>query len=166
MKLRRALQCLAGLVLLAPPALRAETEIVSTVIGMDTVLTFTHASVPGAEGMNFSFIGALSPMYPDTESHLLVVDFEWGAAAAGPWSVGPDIMTTVPGGMTTVMDTGVFHGPAETPFVRIRFHAGGPMVASGEFTHVSLVPEPASAGLLMSGLVALAAGRRRRLAQG
>jgi len=44
--------------LFAPCAAIAQTEPVLTGIGADTVLTFAHASVPGATGIDFRFTGA------------------------------------------------------------------------------------------------------------
>ena len=70
-----------------------------------------------------------------------------GATATGPWSLRPDYVNTVPGGMTDFFMTGVFTSPEEAPFVAIHFHAGGLMITRGEFEHVS-VPLPASGAML------------------
>ena len=88
-----------------------------------------------------------------------MITFEWAPTATGPWSLGPDYVNTVPGGMTDFFMTGVFTSPEEAPFVAIHFHAGGLMITRGEFEHVSM-PLPASGALLGSTLV-LATLRRR-----
>ena len=82
-----------------------------------------------------------------------------GATATGPWSLRPDYVNTVPGGITDFFMTGVFTSPEEAPFVAIHFHAGGLMITRSEFEHVSM-PLPASGALLGSTLV-LATLRRR-----
>lgn len=132
----------------------AQVEIVSGPIGMDNQFVFPHASLPGATGINFSFLGAFAPMYPMPISHTVVINFEWGPTPTGPWTVSPDYVNTVPGGTTDFFGTGVFPGPDDAPFVAIHFYAGGLMIASGEFSHLSVVvPEPTSAGLFLCGLV-------------
>lgn len=150
------------LALLPPCAAQAQVEPILTGVGADTVLTFAHASVPGATGIDFRFTGAFSPMYPATESHLVVIDFEWGGSVTGPWTVSPDHLKTVPGGITAFYTTGTFHGPDDAAFVRLHFYAGGLMIASGEFAHTAVVPESASALLLAVGLGALSGWRRWR----
>jgi len=129
---------------------------------MDTPLgPFAHAHVPGAVGIDYSFSGSFAPSYPIPESHAVVIDFEWGPTAAGPWTFSPDNVTTVPAGMTHFFATGVYHGPEEDPFVRIHFYAGGLMTVSGDYTHVSVVPEPSALLLFSLGIPALAWWRRR-----
>lgn len=143
----------------------AETESISGPIGADTPHTFAHAAVPGAVAMDFHFAGGFAPMYPEGESHTVVVVFEWGPTPAGPWASSPDHVKTVPGGTTAFFDTGVFTAPGEAPFVQLHFYAGGLMFVSGAFDHVSVVPEPASAALMLAGLAGIAGfGLRRRAA--
>jgi len=152
---------------LAPSAALAQTQVLTGVaVGADTQRSFAHTSLPGATGIDFSLNVAFAPLYPLEESHTVVIVFEWGPTPAGPWSASPDHVNTVPGGMTDFFSTGVYRGPDDAPFVAVHFYAGGLMIASGEFTHTSVVPEPA-AGLLMSlglGMLALRriAGTRAR----
>jgi hypothetical protein len=158
--------------LLAPAALiatvltgsaHAQTEFISgQPIGMDTQLVYPHTSLPGATGIDFSFTGAFAPMYPEMESHTVVITFEWGPSAIGPWTASPDYVNTVPGGMTDFFATGVFPGPEDAPFVAIHFYAGGLMITSGEFTHASIVPEPSAALLFALGAVPLGIWKWRR----
>lgn len=144
----------AVLVLLGgQPNAEAQTETLFTGIGMDTQLVYPHTSLPGATGIDFSFTGAFSPTYPADVSHVVVIDFEWGPSPIGPWTISPDNVNTVPGGITDFFATGVFHGLADAPFVAIHFYAGGLMTASGTFTHTSVVPEPTTAAMLGGGLV-------------
>ena len=138
----------------------AQVETLFQTVGMDTPRTFVHASLPGATGIDFSFSLAIAPAYPPGETHTLVVDFEWGPSDTGPWTISPDNVKSIPGAMTAFFDSGVFHGPADAPWVRIHFYAGGIMTVSGSFSHVSVVPEPAPAALLAAGM-ALLAWRRR-----
>jgi hypothetical protein len=139
-----------------PMAANAQTEVIPGVtIGMDNQFVYPHTSLPGATGIDFSFIGAFAPMYPPEESHTVVIVFEWGPTASGPWSTSPDNVNTVPGGMTDVFATGVYHGPEDAPFVAIHFYAGDFMTVSGEFTHLSVIPEPGSFALAGVGLIAL-----------
>ena len=148
------------LVLIGGSSVRAQTETIFHSIGMDNQLVFPHTSFPGASGIDFSFTGAFSPTYPAEDSHTVVIDFEWGPSATGPWAVSPDNVKTVPGGKTAFFATGVYHGPADAPFVAIHFYAGGLMTASGDFTHVSVVPEPKPVMLLLPGLAVLIGWRR------
>jgi hypothetical protein len=161
----RALLLVAVLILaaLSADAASAQTEILFNPIGMDNQFVFPHVSLPGANGIDFSFTGAFAPMYPPEESHTVVIDFEWGPSATGPWSVSPDNVNTVPGGMTDLFATGIFHAPEDAAFVAIHFYAGGLMTVSGEFTHTSTVPEPSAASLLLLGLTTFggAEGYRR-----
>lgn len=147
---------------LCPLAASAQTEFLFNPIGMDNQFVFPHVSLPGANGIDFSFTGAFSPMYPDPFSHSVVITFEWGPTATGPWTVSPDNVNTVPGGKTDVFATGVFHAPEDAPFVAIHFYAGGLMTVSGEFVHTSTaIPEPSSACLLVLGLSTLVAAKGR-----
>lgn len=127
----------------ADPSL-GQTEMIFQPIGMDTQLVFPHTSIMGATGIDFSFTGGFAPSYPDPISHTVVINFEWGPTATGPWTVSPDYVNTVPGGMTDFFATGVFPGPSDAPFVAIHFYAGALMTASGAFTHTSVIPEPTS----------------------
>lgn len=155
--IRRWLGPVVACVALCVPVLAAaQSETIFTGIGMDTPLTFAHLSLPGATGIDFRFTGAFAPIYADTESHVVVITFEWGPTALGPWAFSPDNVKTVPGGVTAFFDTGVYSGPADAPFVRIHFYAGGLMTASGTFSHVSSVPEPAPVSLFVVGLAAIA----------
>jgi hypothetical protein len=157
-----ALQSLIAAALFSNTAV-AQTEVLFNPIGMDNQFVFPHTSLPGATGIDFSFIGAFAPLYPAPVSHTVVIVFEWGPTAAGPWTPSPDNVNTVPGGMTDVFATGVFHGPEDAPFVAIHFYAGGLMTASGEFTHTSfVVPEPQSIAL-MAGALAMLVFRRCRV---
>ncbi|MBX3599939.1 MAG: PEP-CTERM sorting domain-containing protein [Rubrivivax sp.] len=163
---RSALRPLAATLLLALAApVGAETESITGPIGSDTAHTFAHAAVPGAVAMSFHFAGGFAPMYPDTETHTVVVVFEWGPTPAGPWTASPDHVKSVPGGTTAFFDTGVFSTPGEAPFVQLHFYAGGLMFVSGAFDHVSVVPEPATAALWLAGLAGLAGALRRRAAR-
>ena len=154
---------IATLLACAAVGAAAETETISgQPIGMDTRLVFPHALVPGAGGMDFDYFAGFAPLYPEDESHTVVIDFEWGPSAVGPWTVSRDFVNTVPGGKTDLFDTGLFHGDDQTPFVALHFFAGGLMVTSGSFSHVStVVPVPASA-VLMTGSLLLLARRLRR----
>lgn len=139
-------------------AVYGQTETLSgVVIGMDNQLVFPHTSLPGATGIDFSFSGGFAPMYPLDESHTVVINFEWGPTATGPWTVSPDYVNTVPGGMTDFFATGTFPGPDDAPFVAIHFYAGDFMVVSGSFSHISVVPEPATLGLSIIGALILGA---------
>jgi len=142
----------------------AQTEPISSQpIGMDTpVGPFAHDSLPGATGIDFSAFFAISPVYGPEESHTMVVTFEWGPTAAGPWTASPDHVNTVPGGMTDLFGTGVYHGPEDAAFVRLHFYAGALMIVTGEFTHTSVIPEPGSLVLATASLTGLLAVRRRR----
>ena len=137
----------------------AETETIFQTVGMDTPLTFTHAFVPGTTGIDFSFSCAIAPTYPDTESNILVITFEWGPSDTGPWSLSPDNVKSVRGGETRFFSTGVYHGPSDAPWVRLHMYAGAIMTVSGPFIHTS-VPTPGASVLLGAG--ALMAVRRRR----
>ena len=96
---RSALRPLAATLLLVLAApVGAETESITGPIGSDTAHTFAHAAVPGAVAMNFHFAGGFAPMFPDTETHTVVVVFEWGPTPAGPWTASPDHVKSVPGG--------------------------------------------------------------------
>jgi hypothetical protein len=140
-----------------------QTETLSgIVIGMDNQLVFPHTSLPGATGIDFSFSGGFAPMYPLEESHTVVINFEWGPTATGPWTVSPDYVNTVPGGMTDFFATGVFPGPDDAPFVAIHFYAGDFMVVSGTFTHTSVIPEPATWSLAFFGALLLGVFAWRR----
>lgn len=153
-----------ALVALAGPAW-AQVESIFQPIGMDTARSFSHLSLPGATGIDFSFSGAFAPMYAPEESHSVVMVFEWGPSVAGPWSISPDMVKTVPGGTTAFFDSGVFHGPIDAPFVRLHFYAGGLMTAAGSFSHISVVPEPVGAALLAAGLALLLGWRRAHKSQ-
>jgi hypothetical protein len=148
------------LILTLVGTVRAQSETIFTGIGADTQLVFSHTSIPGATGIDFSFAGAFAPMYPPEESHLVVIVFEWGPTATGPWTESPDHLNTVPGGMTDLYATGTYNGPEDAPFVAIHFYAGGLMTVSGTFDHIS-VPEPGGLFILL-GSAALV--RRRRAA--
>jgi hypothetical protein len=145
---------------LFPVVAVAQTEVLFGTLGADTQFVFPHTSLPGATGINFSFFGAFAGAYPPDEFHTVVIDFEWGPTATGPWTVSPHFINTVPGAMTDFYGTGVFPGPDDAPFVAIHFYAGALITVSGEFTHTSVVPEPTSAGLMLCGMVSLI-GRRR-----
>jgi hypothetical protein len=132
---------------------------------MDNQFVYPHTSLPGSTGIDFSFTGGFAPFYPPEESHTVVIDFEWGPTPSGPWSVSPDNVNTVPGGITDFFATGVYHGPADAPFVAIHFYAGGLMTASGTFTHTSVVPEPSAIVLAGVGLSWLLIARRRNRAK-
>lgn len=155
-----AMALLALVLALFPNVVRSQTEMLFQSVGADTARTFAHTSLAGATGIDFSFSFAIAPAYPPEESHTLVVVFEWGPTAAGPWTASPDNVKSVPGAMTAFFDSGVFHGPEDAPFVQIHFYAGGLMTVSGPFTHASVVPEPGHAGLLLLGLTALFWQRR------
>lgn len=151
---------LAASALAWAPGARAQSETLFQSIGADTARSFAQLSLPGATGIDFRFFGAFAPSYPDTESHVVVIVFEWGPSATGPWMASPDNVKSVPGGMTTFFDTHVYHGPEDAPWVQIHFYAGGLMTASGTFEHASVVPQPASITLWALGLGALALRRR------
>lgn len=102
-------------------------------IGMDTALSFSHLSLPGATGTDFSFSGGFAPKCATEESHTVVMVFEWGPSDADPWSISPDMVKTGPGGLMTAADS---------------------------FSHVSMVPKPTAQVLLTAGL-ALQLGLRR-----
>lgn len=158
--------CVVCLASLGAQPVWAQTETLSGVtVGSDTPLTFAHASLPGATGIDFRMAVAIAPTYAMGITNTLVATFEWGPTAAGPWSLSPDNVRSVPGGTTAFFDTGVFHGPADAPFVRLHLYAGGFMVLSGSFEHVSVVPEPPLALLLMGGLMALHGAQRWRARQ-
>jgi len=157
-----------ALALVLPGTCVAQTQTLSGQgIGSDTRLVYPHVSAPGAVGIDFSLDIGLAPLYPDTESHTLVIVFEWGPTATGPWTVSPDHVNTVPGGKTDFFSTGVFHGPDDAAFVGLHFYAGGLMIGSGTFSHVSAIPEPKDAALMASGMVAIGLlgmiGRRRQI---
>ena len=156
---------LSAVVLLWAPLAVAQTETIFQTVGMNTARSFAHTSLPGATGIDFSFSFAIAAAYPPDESHTLVVVFEWGPTASGPWTASPDNVKSVPGAMTSFFDSGVFHGPDDAAWVQIHFYAGGIMTVSGPFNHVSIVPEPATAGLWALGLAALAWRRRCGAAQ-
>jgi hypothetical protein len=147
-------------ILLLPITAFAQTEVLFGTLGADTQFVFPHTSLPGATGINFSFFGAFAGAYPPDEFHTVVIDFEWGPTSTGPWTVSPDFINTVPGAMTDFYGTGVFPGPDDASFVAIHFYAGALITVSGEFTHTSVVPEPASAGLILCGMVSLIGLRR------
>jgi len=152
--------CLVALALICAAPASAQTEALFNPIGMDNQFVYPHTIDPGDFATDFSFTGAFSPMYPDPTSHTVVITFEWGPTATGPWSSSPDNVNTVPGGMTDFFATGIYHGPEAAPFVAIHFYAGGLMTASGTFTHTS-VPEPTSC-LALSGLGFAMLSRKRR----
>jgi MYXO-CTERM domain-containing protein len=156
----RTLPCLfAGL--LWPVLAAAQTETIFMSLGSDSVSpSFAHASLPGATGIDFRLFGAFDGAYAPGTLHEVVIWFEWGPSAIGPWSASPDNVKTVPGAVTTLFDTHVYHGPEDAPFVRVHFAAGGLMTVSGSFTHSSVVPEPNGALLALLGLAALGARRR------
>jgi hypothetical protein len=130
---------------------------------MDNQFVFPHTSLPGATGIDFSFFGAFAPHYPMPESHTVVITFEWGPTATGPWTTSPDNVNTVPGGMTDLFATGVFHGPEDAPFVAIHFYAGAFMTMTGEFSHIStVIPEPSAMLLAVLGMVSMLGTFRRR----
>jgi hypothetical protein len=130
---------------------------------MDTPLVYDHTSLPGATGIDFSFAGGFAPTYPMGVSHTVVITFEWGPTATGPWSTSPDNVNTVPGGTTDFFATGVYNGPDDAPWVRIHFYAGAIMFVSGEFTHTStIIPEPGAMLPAMLGIGSLLGTLRRR----
>lgn len=158
---RRLAVWLATLTL--PALVQAQSETIFFGVGMDTPsASFAQASMPGATGIDFRLMIAIAPAFPETETHPLVVDFEWGSGPAGPWTASPDNVASVVGGATRFFDTGVYHGPSDAPWVRLHFYAGGLMTVSGTFTHTSAVPEPPAALLLTVGALALAWRRRTR----
>jgi hypothetical protein len=150
---------------LLPVAATAQTEVLFGTLGADTQFVFPHTSLPGATGINFSFFGAFAGAYPPDEFHTVVIDFEWGLTATGPWTVSPDFINTVPGAMTDLYGTGVFPGPEDAPFVAIHFYAGALITVSGEFTHTSVVPEPQSIALMaaVATTMILNRGKSRRI---
>ena len=157
-------QALLVALAIEPYAALAQTEpITSQPVGMDTQLVFPHTSLPGATGIDFSFITAISPTYPIPESHTIVIVFEWGPTATGPWTASPDNVNTVPAAMTDFFSTGIFHGPADAPFVALHMYAGAIMIVTGEFSHTSVVPEPSCAGLMLCGVVSILGLRRSKL---
>ena len=129
--------------LTTPNQLCGQVEPIFGSIGMDSQFVFPHVSLPGATGIDFSMAGGFAPSYPTGESHTVVVVFEWGPRAIGPWTTSPDFVNTVPGGMTDLYATGIFPGPMDAPFVALHFYAGALMTFSGDFSHISVVPEPA-----------------------
>lgn len=159
------LTSIAGLIAAAGlgPAALAQSETLFQTVGADTPRTFVHLSAPGATGIDFSLSVAIAPTYPATESHMLVVVFEWGPSDSGPWSTSPDNVKSVVGGETRFFDTGIYHGPDDAAWVRVHFYAGAIMTVSGTFTHTSVVPEPPPALLLAAGLAVLAWRRRHAL---
>lgn len=68
------------------------------------------------------------------------------------------ICPTVVDNLTEIVPLGTF-SPGTYDFSVTSYHVGGDTVVNGSFT---VVPEPSTALLLRFGLVALAAGRRRR----
>lgn len=149
------------LMLALPATSMAQSEPLFMTVGTLTETpAFAHLSLPGATGIDFDLFGAFAGAYPAEDSHTIVIWFQWGPSALGPWTSSPDNVKTVPGAVTTLFDTHVFHGPADAPFVRVSFAAGGLITVSGTFTHTSVVPELPTAGLLAFGLAALAARRR------
>lgn len=141
------------------PAARAQSEAITQPVGMDTQLVFAHTSIPGATGIDFSLTCGISPLYPEAESHTIIIVFEWGPTATGPWTSSPDHVNTVPGGITDFFSTGVYHAPEDAPFVALHMYAGGLMIVSGTFTHTSV---PAPGAITVAGVAALGASRRRR----
>lgn len=158
--MKRKLQACGGAVLAAmlalPSLASAQSETLFQPIGADTALSFENLSLPGATGIDFRFVGGFAPSYPEGVSHLVAVVFEWGASAAGPWAASPDHVKTVPGGTTTVFDTGLYRAPADAAWVQIHFYAGDLMTVSGTFSHISVVPEPLTTSLWAAGLAVLA----------
>jgi hypothetical protein len=153
----------AALLVFAPFRVHAQTELISgQPIGMTTRLVFPHVSLPGATGIDFSYMGAFAPTYTAPDSHTVVINFEWGPSALGPWTVSPDYVNTVPGGPTDLFSTGTFRAPADASFVAVHFHAGAIMFTSGEFAHVSAVPEPSAAVLVLAGVCVVLLRIRRR----
>lgn len=142
----------------------AQTETIFQPVGMDTQRVFVHTALPGATGIDFSFMAGVAPTYPEEESHILVTVFEWGPTAIGPWSASPDNVNSILGGATRFVSTGVFHAPADAAFVALHFYAGAIMTVSGSFTHTSVVPEPLAAGMWLTGvgLIGWLAKRRGR----
>lgn len=128
----------------------AEIETVSgQAIGMDTQLVYEHALEPGANAIRFSYASGFAPLYGPEESHTVVIVFEWGPTALGPWESSPDYVNTVPGGETDLFATGIFTSPADARFVALHFYAGALMITSGTFEHIAaVVPLPASGVLL------------------
>lgn len=158
----RAAALVAAVVAAWPTLAAGQSEVIFMGVGADSpTAAFVHTGLPGATGIDFRFFGAFAPSYASGTSHTVVLWFEWGSTTGGPWTASPDNVKTVPGGMTTLFDTGVFHGPEDAPFVRLHFAAGGLMTASGTFEHISVVPEPAAAALWLLGLAGLAGLRRR-----
>ena len=147
---------IGALILLWAPLAGAQTETLFQTVGMDTARSFAHTSLPGATGIDFSFSFAIAAAYPPEDSHTLVVVFEWGPTSSGPWTASPDNVKSVPGAVTSFWESGVFNGPEDAAWVQIHFYAGGIMTVSGPFNHVSIVPEPETAGLWALGLAALA----------
>ena len=166
MRIPRLLSAAALAAALALPiAAQAQSEPLFMGIGaLTSTPAFAHTSLPGATGIDFNLVGAFAAAYPPEDTHVVVIWFEWAPSATGPWTSSPDNVKSVPGAITTLFDTHVFHGPEDAPFVRVSFAAGERMTVSGTFTHTSVVPEPAPGALLAFGLAALAgfAGRRRR----
>ncbi len=141
------------LVCLYSTVVAAQTEVLPfPTIGMDSRFDFVHTGLPGALGIDFRFAGAFAPHYPAEESHTVVVTFEWRNSVADPWSSSPDHVKTVPGAMTAFFDTGVFRAPVDASLVAIHFFAGDFMTVSGDFSHISVVPEPSRAWLFACGL--------------
>jgi hypothetical protein len=155
------------LVAAACPGLgRAQSETLFAGIGADTRIAFSHFGLPGATGIDFRFAGAFAGAFPPEESHIVVITFEWRSSGTDPWSSSPDNAKSIPGAVTTPFDTGVYRAPVDATEVAIHFFGGGLMTVSGTFSHVSVVPEPRTAVLLVLGLAALAAWsmrERRRL---
>lgn len=149
------------LLLVGPFTASAQTEKLFQTIGADTRREFAHTGLPGATGIEFRFSGAFAPPYPVEESHIVVITFEWRASAADPWSSSPDNVKSIRGGETRFFDTGVFLGPTDAALVAVHFFAGSLMTVSGDFAHVSVVPEPGQFALYAGGLALLGLWRVR-----
>ncbi len=147
-------------------AANGQVETLFQPVGMNTQRVFAHPGLADATGIDFSFSAAISPTFPEDESHILVTVFEWGPTAIGPWAASPDNVNSVRGGTTRFMSTGVFHGPDDAAFVAIHFYAGALMTVSGDFVHASVVPEPSLVVMLATGgaLITWVARRRKRSA--
>ncbi|CAG1001299.1 hypothetical protein PHYC_02905 [Phycisphaerales bacterium] len=122
-------------------------------------LEFDHVPAPGAVGTDYWLSCAIAPM--DDETHILVVTFEWQNTPGGEWFSSPDNAVSVRPFETRWFDTGVFSSTDVPWRTALHFWVGGPMVVSGEFGHTSVLPAPASVGLLVSGGGAVLVRRRR-----